>query len=94
LRDGEQSPGASMTFEEKLQVADLLDAMGVDIIEAGFPVTSEGDFEAVSAIAKRMKRASVAGSPARPRRYRPLRRSGVPCPAPRIHLFISTSPCT
>ncbi len=49
LRDGEQSPGASMTFEEKLQVADLLDAMGVDIIEAGFPVTSEGDFEAVSA---------------------------------------------
>src|SRR3979490_1300127 len=61
LRDGEQSPGASMTFEEKLQVAHLLDAMGVDIIEAGFPVTSEGDFEAVSTIAKRMKRASVAG---------------------------------
>src|SRR5207249_3469742 len=61
LRDGEQSPGASMTFEEKLQVADVLDAMGVDIIEAGFPVTSEGDFEAVSAIAKRMKRATVAG---------------------------------
>jgi len=62
LRDGEQSPGASMTLEEKLQVAGLLDAMGVDIIEAGFPVTSEGDFEAVSAIAKRMKRASVAGN--------------------------------
>ncbi len=61
LRDGEQSPGASMTFEEKLQVADLLDAMGVDIIEAGFPVTSEGDFEAVSAIAKTLKHASVAG---------------------------------
>src|SRR6516164_7979525 len=61
LRDGEQSPGASMTLDEKLEVADMLDAMGVDIIEAGFPVTSEGDFEAVSAIAKRAKRASVAG---------------------------------
>jgi 2-isopropylmalate synthase len=93
LRDGEQSPGASMTFEEKLQVAGLLDAMGVDIIEAGFPVTSEGDFEAVLAIAKRMKRASVAG----------LARSAAkdidrcaeavrPALRPRIHLFISTSP--
>jgi 2-isopropylmalate synthase len=93
LRDGEQSPGASMTFEEKLQVAGLLDMMGVDIIEAGFPVTSEGDFEAVLAIAKRMKRASVAG----------LARSAAkdidrcaeavrPALRPRIHLFISTSP--
>ncbi|HXW71868.1 MAG TPA: 2-isopropylmalate synthase [Methylocella sp.] len=93
LRDGEQSPGASMTFEEKLQVADLLDAMGVDIIEAGFPITSEGDFEAVSEIAKRMKRASVAG----------LARSAAkdidrcaeavrPALRPRIHTFISTSP--
>src|ERR671926_1308918 len=61
LRDGEQSPGATMTFEEKLEVADLLDAMGVDIIEAGFPIASEGDFEAVSAIAKRVKNATVAG---------------------------------
>ena len=48
LRDGEQSPGASMTFEEKLEVAELLDEMGVDIIEAGFPVASDGDFEAVA----------------------------------------------
>ena len=61
LRDGEQCPGATMTFEEKLEVADCLDQMGVDIIEAGFPIASEGDFEAVSAIAKRVKRASVAG---------------------------------
>ena len=61
LRDGEQSPGASMTLEEKLEVADLLDAMGVDIIEAGFPIASNGDFEAVSEIAKRIKRATVAG---------------------------------
>ena len=61
LRDGEQCPGATMTFEEKLEVADYLDAMGVDIIEAGFPIASEGDFEAVSAIAGRIKNATVAG---------------------------------
>ena len=47
LRDGEQSPGATMTLEEKLQIAELLDEMGVDIIEAGFPIASDGDFEAV-----------------------------------------------
>ncbi len=61
LRDGEQCPGATMTFEEKLEIADFLDSMGVDVIEAGFPIASDGDFEAVSAIAKRVKRASVAG---------------------------------
>ncbi|MBN9008924.1 MAG: 2-isopropylmalate synthase, partial [Rhizobiales bacterium] len=61
LRDGEQSPGASMTLEEKLQVAELLDEMGVDIIEAGFPIASNGDFEAVSEIAKRVKKAVVCG---------------------------------
>jgi 2-isopropylmalate synthase len=55
LRDGEQSPGATMTFDEKLQVAELLDSMGVDIIEAGFPIASEGDFEAVSEIARRTR---------------------------------------
>ena len=47
LRDGEQCPGAAMTHEEKLEVAELLDTMGVDIIEAGFPIASEGDFAAV-----------------------------------------------
>ena len=61
LRDGEQSPGASMTLEEKLQVAELLDEMGVDIIEAGFPIASNGDFEAVSEIAKLVKRSVVCG---------------------------------
>ena len=60
LRDGEQCPGATMTFEEKLEVADLLEHMGVDIIEAGFPIASDGDFEAVAAIAKRIKNATVA----------------------------------
>src|SRR5579863_728876 len=61
LRDGEQSPGATMTHEEKLEVAELLDAMGVDIIEAGFPIASEGDFAAVHEIAKRTKNAVVCG---------------------------------
>ena len=61
LRDGEQSPGASMTLEQKLQVAELLDEMGVDIIEAGFPIASNGDFEAVTEIAKRVRRAVVCG---------------------------------
>src|SRR6202011_957198 len=93
LRDGEQSPGASMTFEEKLQVAHLLDAMGVDIIEAGFPVTSEGDFEAVSTIAKRMKRASVAGLARSAAKDIDRCAEAVRAAArPRIHLFISTSP--
>jgi 2-isopropylmalate synthase len=87
LRDGEQSPGASMTLEEKLQVAGLLDAMGVDVIEAGFPVTSEGDFEAVSAIAKRMKRERRGSCRAAARGYRPLRRSGA-SGAPPAHSFV------
>ena len=61
LRDGEQCPGATMTFEEKLEVATYLDDMGVDIIEAGFPIASDGDFEAVAEIAKRTKTATIAG---------------------------------
>src|SRR5262249_3921334 len=61
LRDGEQSPGATMTHEEKLEVAEVLDQMGVDIIEAGFPIASEGDFLAVNEIAKRTKNAVVCG---------------------------------
>jgi 2-isopropylmalate synthase len=92
LRDGEQCPGATMTFEEKLEVADFLEAMGVDIIEAGFPIASDGDFEAVSAIAKRLKTSVVCG----------LSRAGMKdidrageavkhAARPRIHTFISTS---
>src|SRR6201984_1563706 len=61
LRDGEQCPGATMTFEEKLEVAEMLDDMGVDIIEAGFPITSEGDFQAVAEIARRSKNSVIAG---------------------------------
>jgi len=47
MRDGEQSPGASMSLEEKLELAQILEEMGVDVIEAGFPIASNGDFEAV-----------------------------------------------
>jgi hypothetical protein len=93
LRDGEQSPGASMTLEEKLEVADLLDAMGVDIIEAGFPIASNGDFEAVAEIAKRIKRATVAGL-ARAINA-DIDRAGEAvkfAQKPRIHTFVSTSP--
>src|SRR5438045_1344645 len=93
LRDGEQSPGATMTHEEKLEVAELLDEMGVDIIEAGFPIASPGDFEAVHEIAKRTRKAVVCG----------LSRAGQadidraaeaikPAKRGRIHTFISTSP--
>ncbi len=61
LRDGEQSPGATMTHNEKLEIAELLDEMGVDIIEAGFPIASEGDFKAVSEIAERSKNSRICG---------------------------------
>ena len=75
LRDGEQCPGATMTHDEKLEVAELLDDMGVDIIEAGFPIASEGDFAAVHEIATRAKNAVICGlSPRRLQGHRPLRR--------------------
>jgi len=93
LRDGEQSPGATMTHEEKLQVAEVLDDLGVDIIEAGFPIASEGDFLAVNEIAKRSKRAVICGL-ARAA-HKDIDRAGEairPAPRGRIHTFISTSP--
>ncbi len=75
LRDGEQCPGATMTFEEKLEVANLLDTMGVDITEAGYPFASDGDFEAVREIAKRTKNAVICGLvPRGTQGYRSLRR--------------------
>ncbi|MCP4207050.1 MAG: 2-isopropylmalate synthase [Shimia sp.] len=61
LRDGEQSPGATMTHDEKLEIASMLDDMGVDIIEAGFPIASEGDFAAVSEIAKNSVNSRICG---------------------------------
>ncbi|HZN28321.1 MAG TPA: 2-isopropylmalate synthase [Xanthobacteraceae bacterium] len=93
LRDGEQSPGATMTHEEKLEVAEVLDTMGVDIIEAGFPIASEGDFHAVHEIAKRAKKAVICGLARAGQKD--IDRAGEalkPARQSRIHTFISTSP--
>src|SRR3954449_109332 len=93
LRDGEQCPGATMTHEEKLEVAELLDQMGVDIIEAGFPVASEGDFAAVNEIAKRTKNAVVCGlSRAAFKDIDRCAEAIKPAKRSRIHTFLSTSP--
>ncbi len=93
LRDGEQSPGATMTHAEKLEIAALLDEMGVDIIEAGFPIASEGDFEAVKAIAQQSQNAVICGLaraqlPDIDRCWEAVRHAK----RPRIHTFIGTSP--
>jgi 2-isopropylmalate synthase len=93
LRDGEQSPGATMTLEEKLQVAEALDEMGVDIIEAGFPIASNGDFEAVAAVAKQVKKAVVAGlARAIPADIARAGEAVRHARHGRIHTFVSTSP--
>ena len=55
MRDGEQSPGASMSLEEKIQISRVFDELGIDIIEAGFPIASPGDFEAVTEVSKILK---------------------------------------
>ncbi|MEL6680652.1 MAG: 2-isopropylmalate synthase [Pseudomonadota bacterium] len=93
LRDGEQSPGATMTLEEKLDVAAMLDEMGVDIIEAGFPIASEGDFEAVSKIAAQTKTSVICGLARASfgdidRCWEAVKHAA----RPRIHTFIGTSP--
>ncbi len=93
MRDGEQSPGASMTLDEKLEIARLLEEMGIDVIEAGFAIASNGDFEAINEIAKVVKNSVVCS----------LARSGAadidraaealePAARKRIHTFIATSP--
>jgi len=93
LRDGEQCPGATMTHEEKLEVAEMLDQMGVDIIEAGFPIASVGDFEAVSEIAKTVKNAVVAGlARAIPADIARAGEAVRHAKRGRIHTFVSTSP--
>src|SRR5690606_8524177 len=93
LRDGEQSPGASMTRDEKVRIAKVLERMRVDVIEAGFPAASNGDFEAVQAVARTVSESTIAA----------LARTGFPdidrageaiTPARRrrIHTFIATPP--
>ena len=92
MRDGEQSPGASMNLEEKLRIAETLEEMGVDVIEAGFPIASNGDFEAVNEVSKIVTKSIVCG----------LARAGakdidraaealMPAKQKRIHTFIATS---
>jgi len=93
LRDGEQSPGASMTREEKIRIAKVLERMRVDVIEAGFPVASPGDFEAVKAVAETVTESTVCGLARAVEKdidraaeaIKPARRG-------RIHTFIATSP--
>jgi len=92
LRDGEQSPGATMNLEEKLMIAEALDKMGVDIIEAGFAIASKGDFAAVNAVAKIIKNSTVC-SLARAKRadIEAAAEAIAPAKNKRIHTFISTS---
>src|SRR5262249_41139472 len=92
LRDGEQSPGASMILADKLEAAHALKGLGVDVIEAGFPIASPGDFEAVQAIARQVEGPIICGL-ARcnrediDRAWEALHDA----PRPRIHVFLATS---
>ncbi|HEX9407195.1 MAG TPA: 2-isopropylmalate synthase, partial [Thermoanaerobaculia bacterium] len=92
LRDGEQAPGCSMTRDEKVRMALQLESLGVDVIEAGFPMSSQGDFEAVRAVSRACRRATIAA----------LCRAGAaditravhalePAANPRLHIFLATS---
>jgi 2-isopropylmalate synthase len=92
LRDGEQSPGCSMTVREKLRMAGALADLGVDVIEAGFPIASEGDFEAVREVARTVRGVAVAGL-ARASRADIARAAAAleGAERPRIHTFIATS---
>jgi len=92
LRDGEQSPGCSMNQQEKLRLAHQLDRLGVDVIEAGFPIASDGDFESVKAIAEVVRRPVIAGlaracPPDIERAWEALKHAA----RPRIHVFLATS---
>ena len=93
LRDGEQSPGAAMNIEEKIAIAETLEDMGVDVIEAGFPISSNGDFEAVHEVAKLVRESAVCGLARSARRDIERAAEAVkPAARPRIHTFIATSP--
>ena len=93
MRDGEQSPGASMSLEEKVQIARVFDELGIDIIEAGFPIASPGDFEAVTEVSKFVKNSTIAGLARASlkdidRAWEAVKHAK----SPRIHTFIATSP--
>jgi 2-isopropylmalate synthase len=92
LRDGEQSPGATMNLEEKIQIAEILEELRVDIIEAGFPIASNGDFESVTEISKNIKNSTIAGLARAKindidRAWEAIKHASLP----RIHTFIATS---
>ncbi len=92
LRDGEQSPGCSMNLREKLAMAGQLERLGVDVIEAGFPIASDGDFEAVQAVAREVRGARVAGLARATRMdieraWEAVRHAALP----RLHVFLATS---
>jgi len=92
LRDGEQSPGASMNLTEKLEVARALELLGVDVLEAGFPITSQDDFEAVRAVAAEVKRPVVAGLARCVEKDIDRAAEAVAgARRPRIHVFLATS---
>ena len=93
LRDGEQSPGATMNLQEKLRIARQLELLGVDIIEAGFPASSPGDFEAVETIAKNAGEVQICGLARCVTRDIDLCWNAIKyAKNPRIHVFIATSP--
>jgi 2-isopropylmalate synthase len=92
LRDGEQSPGASMNLAEKLEIARALEALGVDVIEAGFPIASPGDFEAVRAIANEITMSTVCGlARCNDRDIDRAWEAIQEAKSPRIHVFLATS---
>src|SRR6202162_518503 len=92
LRDGEQSPGASMVTAEKIEIARALAALGVDVIEAGFPIASTGDFEAVRAIAADVTGSSVCGLARCNERDIDRAWEAIQfAQKPRIHVFLATS---
>ena len=93
MRDGEQSPGASMTREEKVRIGKQLERMKVDVIEAGFPAASDGDFAAVQAVARAVKDSVICGL-ARANQQ-DIQRCGEAvrvAAQPRLHTFLATSP--
>jgi len=93
LRDGEQSPGASMTKEEKVRIAKMLEKMRVDVIEAGFAIASQGDFEAVKAVAEAVRESRICSlSRAMPADIERAAEALKPAALGRIHTFIATSP--
>ena len=92
MRDGEQSPGASMTRDEKIRIARQLERMHVDVIEAGFPAASEGDFESVKAVASIIRNSTVCGlARANEKDVRRCGEAVKGAKSPRVHTFIATS---